>query len=311
MKSKASLKTRLFSQNMQLFYISVPFLVLVFIFSYLPLYGWLYSLFDYRVGLKLSQCEFVGLKYYKSIFANPILLKNLLNVMRNTLSVSFLGLLCSPLPVLFAVLLSEVGNPKYRKFIQTLTTLPNFISWVLVYSLAYAMFAVDDGFVNGILIKFGVIQSGINFMLVSGPKVWFAMVGYGIWKTLGWSAIIYLASITSISQELYEAAKVDGANRFQLAIHITIPGILPTYFVLLVLSIASIISNGMDQYYVFQNPMNKQYIEVLDLYVYNMGMVSNNISYATAIGIMKTFISTILLFSANWLSKIVRGTSVV
>ena len=311
MKKKKSIGARLTSPSMQLFYISFPFLALVFVFSYLPLHGWAYALFDYRIGLKLADTPFVGLKYFTQLFTNPFLLQNLGRVMRNTLAISFLDLARSPLPVIMAILFHEIKFTKYKKVLQTFTTLPNFISWVIIYALAFAMFSVDDGFINHLLVKAGFINQGIRFMGVSGPGVWFTMTGYSIWKGLGWGTIIYMAAISSISPELYEAAKVDGANRFQLAIYITVPGVMPTYFVLLLLSIASLINNGMEQYYVFQNPMNKMYIEVLDLYVYNLGMVSNNISSATAIGIMKTFISTILLFTGNYLSKLVRGQTMI
>jgi len=311
MKKELPMIEKLTSHGMRLFYLSIPFLILVFVFNYLPLYGWVYAFFNYRVGLNVFNTPFVGLSNFVAPFRNPILLENLGRVIRNTLAVSFLNLSTSFLPVLFAILLSEIRSRSYKKIVQTFSTMPNFISWVIVYALAYSMFAVDDGFINGLLMRLGLITEGIHFMRSTGPSVWFMMLGYQIWKSLGWSAIIYLATITSISQELYEAARVDGANRFQLAVHVTLPGVLPTYFVLLVLSIASIINSGMDQYYVFSNPINREFIEVLDLYVYNTGMVSNNIPYATAVGMMKTVVSTVLLFTANSLSRLVRGESVV
>jgi putative aldouronate transport system permease protein len=179
-----------------------------------------------------------------------------------------------------------------------------------VYSIAYAMFSVSDGFVNRLLLSLNITHTEINF-LASTNNVWLTMLGYSTWKTLGWSAIMYLAAIAAIDQELCEAAIVDGAGRFRQIWHITIPGILPTYFVLLLLSIANFINNGMEQYYVFQNPMNKSYIEVLDLYVYNRGMVGNNIPFATAVGTLKSIVSIVLFFIANQLSKFVRGESII
>lgn len=192
---------------------------------------------------------------------------------------------------------------------QTLTTIPNFISWVLVYSVAYAMFSVNDGFVNRLLVNAGIITEGINF-LASDKHVWLTMLGYSTWKGLGWSAIMYIACMAGIDGEQYEAAKVDGANRMQRIRYITIPGLLPTYFVLLILSIANLINNGMEQYFVFQNAMNKASIEVLDLYVYNQGMAGVNYSYATAVSMLKSVVSVTLLLFANRLSKLVRGESV-
>jgi putative aldouronate transport system permease protein len=290
-----------------LFLCALPFFLTIFIFSYLPLFGWSYAFFDYRIGYNLFDTEFVGLKHFLAPFQNEVLRGEILRVMRNTLAVSFIGYLTSWIPMIFAIFLSEIRSAGYRRIVQTITTLPNFVSWVLVYALAFAMFSVDDGFVNNLLVRMGVIESGINF-LASPEHVWRNMWLYGTWKNLGWNAIIYIAAISSIDQELYEAASIDGAGRFQKMWYITIPSLLPTYFVLLVLSVANMISNGFDQYFVFQNAMNRDYIEVLDLFVYNKGIggSSNNISYTTAVGVLKSVISISLLFASNGLSKLVR-----
>ncbi len=299
-----------FPSGFRLFLLCVPFLGVVFLFSYLPLYGWLYSFFDYRAGLNLFACKFVGLKYFQQIVANPVLFRDLIRVLGNTFAMSLLGLLASTLPMLFAIMITEVRTKWFKKTVQTLSTLPNFISWIIVYSVVWAMFSVNDGFLNRLLLKLNVIQTEINF-LASSNNVWLTMLGYSIWKNLGWSAIMYLAAIAAIDQEQYEAAIVDGAGRFRLIWHITIPGILPTFFVLLLLTIANFINNGMEQYFVFQNPMNKSTIEVLDLYVYNKGMIGNSIPFATAISMLKSLVSIVLLFGANQLSKAVRGEAII
>lgn len=306
----ADRKMRKYNKNgVRLFLMTVPFILLTFAFSYMPLSGWCYAFFDYKAGFKLFDCNFVGFKHFVAPFENVVLRENMFRVLRNTFAMSGLGILTSFLPMFFAIMLSELSSNKFRKFVQTVTTIPNFISWVLVYSLAYAMFSVEDGFVNQILMDMGVIDVGINF-LASSNHVWLTMWLYGVWKSLGWSAIMYVAAITSIDQSLYEAAAVDGANRFQKIRHIVIPSLLPTFFILLIMAIANFLNNGMDQYFVFGNPMNKEYIEVLDLYVYNQGMIGNNISYSTAIGIWKSFVSIVLLFSVNGLSKKIRGESI-
>jgi putative aldouronate transport system permease protein len=294
----------------RLFLMSLPFLIAVFIFSYLPLYGWSYAFFDYHAGMKLRDCTFIGLKFFRSMVDNPISRGEILRILTNTFGISFLGILVSPLPVIFAIFLMEIKVKPLRGLIQTLTTLPNFISWVLVYSVAWSIFSVQDGFLNHLLIATHLINTEINF-LASSKHVWLTMLAYSLWKTLGWSAIMYIAAITSIDAEQYEAARVDGANRFQCMWYITVPGILPTYFVLLLLSIANFINNGMEQYYLFANPMNKSAIEVLDLYVYNMGMVGQNISYSTAVGVLKSLVSITLLFFANGMSKVIRKESII
>lgn len=300
-------------QKYKLFLLLLPFIILVTLFAYLPLYGWRYAFFNYRPGMPLKLSNFVGLEWFRSIASSEIRRAEIARVMKNTLAISGLSILTSWFPIAFAILLSEIHNVHYRKLIQTLTTIPNFISWVLVYSFAFSLFSVDSGLVNRMFLDLGIIDKGINFLL-SDKHIWIKMTAWSIWKGLGWGAIIYLAAIAGIDQELYEAAKVDGAGRFRQIWYITVPGLLPTYFVLLMLSIANLINNGMDQYFVFRNAMNKDTIEVLDLYVYNLGFGSNSTSgipFATAISMLKSVISLSLLFFANFMSKLLRGENIV
>lgn len=292
------------------FLMTLPFLIATLVFSYFPLYGWRYAFFDYKAGFKLLDCTFVGLKHFVSMFANPVVRRDIIRVMQNTFAISFLGIITSFLPMVFAIFLSEINNRIYRRTVQTITTIPNFISWVLVYSMAYAMFSVNDGFVNNLLVRLNLVDDRINF-LASSKNVWVTMWGYGTWKGLGWGAIMYIAAISSIDEQLYEAAAIDGASRMQRIWHITIPSLLPTFFVLLLLSIANFLNNGIDQYFVFQNAMNKAKIEVLDLYVYNKGIAGSNISYSTAVGMLKSVVSIALLFIANTASKFFRGDKII
>jgi putative aldouronate transport system permease protein len=293
----------------KLFLMVFPFLVLTFIFSYLPLSGWLYAFYDYMPGIPLSKTPFVGFKWFHSMVSNPTQTAEVLRVMRNTVAMSLLAIITSFLPAVYAILLSEVKTVWYRKMVQTLTTIPNFISWILVYSLAFALLSVDSGLVNSLLLKFGLVEQGVNF-LATNQNVWLPMIIWYLWKSLGWGAILYLAAITGIDQELYEAAEVDGASRSRKIWHITVPGILPTYFVLLLLSIGNLINNGIEQYFAFQNAINKDTIEVLDLYVYNIAF-SNNYPFATAVSMLKSIVSVFLLFIANGLSKLFRGESII
>jgi len=304
------LRTANEKSGFRLFLLSTPLLVMVFVFSYIPLLGWSFAFVDYKAGISIFNSDFVGLKHFTSLFANPVQRMEIIRVMTNTLGMSMLGILTTPLPVIFAMFLLEIKAKPFRKITQTLTTLPNFVSWVVVFAIAFAMLSVEDGFVNRLLVTYNFIDEPINF-LISKNNVWLTMTGYGIWKGLGWGSIIYIAAITSIDPELYEAATVDGAGRFQTMWHITVPGILSTYFVLLLLQIANFINTGMEQYFIFENPMNKNMIEVLDLYIYNRGLLKRNISFATAAGMLKSLISIILLFSANGLSKIVRKQSII
>lgn len=298
------------SDRFRLFLFALPFLLLILVFSYFPLYGWLYAFYNYRPGFSLFDTQFVGLQWFRSIVSNPTQTQEVLRVMRNTLAMSGLGIITSVCPVLFAIFLTEIKTTWYKKTVQIFTTLPNFISWVLVYAIAFMMFSVDNGVINKFMMAVGLQEAPVNY-LASSEWIWLKMTLWALWKGLGWGAIMYIAAIASIDQELYDAAKVDGAGRFRMIWHITVPGIMPTYFVLLLLSIANLINNGMEQYFVFQNALNRDTIEVLDLYVYNTGLLGFNFSFATAVSMLKSIISIILLFVANRLSKMVRGESII
>lgn len=287
----------------------LPFMLLLAVFAYYPLYGWVYAFFDYSPPIPLSRSPFVGLQWFRSLIENQVKIDQLLQVIKNTLGMSGLTLLFSWLPMIFAIFLNEMKAVRFRRFVQTVTTLPNFISWVLVYSLAFSMFS-SEGIVNGLLKQLGFIESPILF-LQNSEHVWITMWLWSIWKTLGWSAILYIAAITGIDDSLYEAAYVDGATRMQVIWNVILPSMLPTYFVLLMLQIASFLNNGLEQYFVFQNAFNKENIQVLDLYVYNLAMGGGSYSVSVAISMLKSLISVILLFSVNGMSKLLRGESIV
>lgn len=293
----------------RLFALVAPFLIMVVLFSYLPLFGWIYAFFDYQPPLPLSECDFVGLQWFKLLVTNPAQLQTIGQVLINTFAMSGLNILTSFIPVIFAIALNEIRARWFKNLVQTLTTLPNFISWVLVYSIAFAMFS-SSGMINELLQNLHLISSPIKF-LDSGDHTWLKMLLWSMWKGVGWGSIMYLAGIAGIDPELYEAAQVDGANRFQQIIHVTIPQLLPTYFVLLMLSISNFLNNGMDQYYVFQNSFNQKWIQVLDLYVYNVGLGQSSLSLGTAISMLKSLVSVALLFIVNSLSKRLRGVGIV
>ena len=289
--------------------LAVPFLIYVFAFSYVPLVGWIYSVFDYKIGQKFldfGSMVFVGLGNFQKLFTER---SEVLRVLRNTLALSALGLLATPVPVVFAIMFNEIKNSKFKKIVQTATTLANFISWIIVYGVAFAFFSVN-GFVSVLMQKIG-IQPPVMGILGDVDHTWVLQWILGIWKSFGWSAIIYIAAITGIDSELYDAAKVDGANKIQSILHITIPGIMPTYVVMFLLAVSNILSNGFDQYFMFYNPMVADKIEVLDYYVYKVGFYINDYSYSITLGMLKSILGIVLLFTANALSKKIRGESIV
>jgi putative aldouronate transport system permease protein len=297
-------------QGYKLFLMSLPFIALVIVFSYLPLWGWRYSFYDYTPGTDLSFRNWVGWDWFKFLVQKKAQRDELVRVLRNTLVMSGLGLCTQVLPVIFAIFISEIRKPWFKKLVQTITTIPNFISWVLVYAIARALFE-SDGFINNFAISAGLYSEPKLFLQFSGFATCIWMLLFGIWKGLGWSAIIYIAAISGIDQQLYEAAAIDGAGRFKRMWHITVPGLMPTFMVMFLMAIAGCLSNGMDQYLVFKTSANKDWIEVLDYYVYRLGLGDGSIALATIVGMCKSIVSVVLLFVANGVSKLVRGESIV
>lgn len=293
-------------ESYKLFLYVLPCLIFIFIFKYLPLWGWSYAFFQYKPGRDLFKCAFVGLQNFTALFGNAVMRNNLLRVLRNTFGIQILNYLLMPVPMLFAIFLSEIKSTKFQKAVQTLTTLPHFISWVIMFSLATSLFG-NSGVVNAVLKNFGA--EGIN-ILTTDQHVWLIQSLLALWKSLGWSAIIYFAAITGLDQEVYEAAMVDGASRWQKIRYITIPLLIPTFFVLLIMGIGNFLNSGIDQFLAFGNAMNKEYIEVLDLYVYNLGIGNGQISFSVAVGMMKSLVAVVLFACANFASKKIRGTSV-
>ena len=293
----------------QLFLMALPFIAMAILFGYLPLLGWRYAFFDYKAGEALTAENFVGFKWFVYLFQNEATRKDILRVMKNTLGMSGLGLLTSWVSMAFAIFLNEIKHPKFRRFIQTVTTIPNFISWVLIFAVALSIFSAD-GFISNFMVNMGWWETGKN-MLMNNDHVWLQMLLWGMWKGVGWGAIVYIAAISGIDEGLYEAAEVDGAGRFRKMWHITLPELMPTYCVLLLLSIGNILSNGLDQYLVFENSVNTSTIQVLDLYVYSLGVGKGLIPLTTAVGMLKSVISIVLVLAANKIAKLVRGENII
>ena len=228
-------------------------------------------------------------------------------MLRNTFGIQILNYILMPVPMLFAIFLSEIKSKRFQKVVQTVTTLPHFISWVIMFSLASSIFG-SSGLINSLIHDLG-FEATIN-ILTTDDHVWLTQALLNLWKSMGWNAIVYFAAITGLDQQVYEAAEIDGANRWQKISKITIPLLMPTFFVLLVINIGNFLNSGIDQFLAFSNALNMSQIEVLDLYVYNLGIGSGQISFSVAVGIMKSVVAVILFASANFASKKIRGTSV-
>ncbi|MFR8470879.1 ABC transporter permease [Eisenbergiella tayi] len=299
-------KTHLTKGKITLLCMTIPSVLFILVFSYFPISGWIYSFFDYRIGYKLSKCEFVGLDNFIYAFGDPYII----TVILNTLIISILGLLGLPLAGMIAILLSEVRGKKFKKTVQTAITIPNFISWIIIYSIMFSLFS-NDGLLTTLVRGLSGNRDSTVTLLTNPGTAKLFMVLTNIWKTVGYNSIIFFAAVTGIDSQLYDAAAVDGAGRWQKILHITIPGILPTFITLLIISVGAILNNGFEQYYVFVNPMIQKNIEVLDYYVYRIGMLNNDIPASTAVSMIKTFISVVLVFGVNKLSKKTLGQSIL
>ena len=291
-----------------LFLCAIPVLVYVIMFGYVPLWGLGYAFVQYRLGRPMLECTFVGLDNFKILFENPVIRENVFRSVYNTLGMAALDYLLIFLPMLFAIVLSELRCKPFKKVVQTVSTLPNFISWVIVYALCNALFS-STGLINSLLVEWGWVDEPIN-VLMTNEGVWWNMTILERWKGLGWSSIVYFAAIAGIDQEQYEAAAIDGAGRWARIRYITIPNLMPTFFVLFIMGIAKILNTGFDQYYVFKNAFNAESITTLDLYVYELGIGGGMVSYGVATGMLKSVIALTLFFGANYVSKKIRGSGI-
>lgn len=277
-------------------FLIVPIVYFV-IFKYLPMVGNIIAFRKYRAGGAIFGVEWSGLKYFKQFIGDDTFWR----AFRNTLSLNITYLLFRfPLTLLFALLLNEIRNIKWKKFVQTVSYLPHFIAIVIVCGMVKEIVSIN-GPINAILSSMGI--GTINF--ISEPN-WFPAIYIisGIWQSLGWGTILYLAAMANINTELYEAARCDGASRFRQVWHVTIPGILPTITTLLVLDIGGIIGGAnFEKVMLLYNPMTYEKADVIATYVYRMGVGSGNYSYATAVGLFEGVIGLILVLGANALSK--------
>ena len=283
----------------------LPVVIYMLLFHYWPMYWLKMSFYDYKIFKGFDGSEFLGLENFRKLFE----MKDFWKMIRNVLVLNLYSLLfCFPAPVILAVMLNELRGAKFKKAVQTITYLPHFISMVAFVALITTFVSPSTGTMGSIMRAFG--REPIYFL---GDEKYFRAICVisGIWQGTGWGAVVYLSALTSIDSNLYEAAMVDGANRWQRLLHVTLPGIAETFIVLLLLSIGNFISVGFDQYFIFQNPVTLKRLEVLDLYVYRLGLINKSYSYSTAIGMIKSLISLVMIFGTNQLAKKIRGNSII
>lgn len=282
-------------------FLIIPILYFV-IFKYTPMFGNIIAFRKYSGGVNIFGEKWVGLRYFKQFLKDP----SFWRAFRNTLflSVSYL-IVRFPLTLIFALLLNEIRNIKWKKFVQTVSYLPHFISMVIIAGMIKEVVSLS-GPINTLLSSFGMEK--ISFIQEAS---WFPPIYIisGIWQALGWGTILYLAAMTGINTELYEAARVDGANRFRQALHVTIPGILPTIVTLLILDIGGIMGSNFEKIILLYLPSTYETADVISTLVYRMGILGGNFSYATAVGLFEGIIGLILVTTANFVSKKITESS--
>ncbi|OPH49062.1 protein lplB [Paenibacillus ferrarius] len=274
------------------------------IFNYVPMYGIIIAFKDFNIIKSISAAPWAGLEHFKAFMDDD----NLGYVIKNTLGMSVLKLVIGfPLPIVFALFLNEVRSIGFKKLVQTISYLPHFLSWVILGGIL-ATWLADVGIINKILLALNVIQEPVSY-LAEPSYFWSIIITSDIWKELGWSAIIYLAAMSGVSPEMYEAATIDGAGRFQKMFYITLPSIMGTITILFILAVSGILNSNFDQILVLKNQLNESASNVIDVYVYQTGLQQSRFSYATAVGLIKSLISLGLLLSANFITKRLNNTS--
>lgn len=281
-----------------IYLLGIPGLICMFVIFYLPMRGLLMAFQDYNPHLGIMGSPWAGLKHFITLFQDP----KFYNMLKNTLIISGLNLLTFPVPIFLAMILNEVRNKKFKKFVQTSIYLPHFLSWAIVASLTFFLLSTEQGFVNKIAAMMGNESTAYLF---STKWIYVIIVIQSLWKSVGWNSIVYLAAISGIDQSLYEAAKMDGASRFQCMMKITLPSIMPTIMVMLILRMGTIIAVDFEQTFLMNNPMVKSHLEVFEIYIFNNSIAtgSTQYSYTTAIGLFKSVVNTALVIFTNWLSN--------
>jgi len=283
----------------QLIYMSLPLILYVILFSYVPVWGWTMAFQNYKPGKSFFDQQWAGLRWFSFLFTDP----GFLRVLRNTLAMSLINMTLGFVTAIgFALLLNEVKNIGYKRVVQTVSYLPHFLSWIIVTSLVASMLAVENGAINDALVALKLIKEPILWL--SEPKYFWGIVGVTyVWKEVGWNTIIYLAAMAGVDPNLYEAAEIDGCGRFKKMWYITLPGIKSTIIILIIMSIGHVLDAGFELQYLLKNGLIQDVAETIDIYVIKYGIQSFNYSLATAAGMFKNIVNIMLIFIANWIAR--------
>lgn len=295
-----------FMQHYWLYILMIPGILYMLIFNYTPMAGLVMAFEDFSpyngdtAIQALFGSPFAGLKYFEKLFTGP----DFWRLLRNTLAISLANLIFAfPAPIILALLLNELRCKWFKRFSQTLVYIPHFVSIVIVAALTYQLFSTTDGVSYHMLVQVFGKQNAPDIM--SDPKLFSTMiVGQNLWKETGYGTIIYLAALSSVDTQLYEAAKIDGAGRWQLMWHVTLPAIRGTIILMLIMKVGSLLNTGYEQIFLMQNAMNRSVSDVFDTYIYTKGIVNGQYSLATAAGLFKSIVSMVMVVGANKIAKL-------
>jgi putative aldouronate transport system permease protein len=283
----------------QLVFMSLPLVLYVILFSYVPLWGWTMAFQNFRPARTFWKQEWAGLRWFNFLFQDQVFLRDIRNSICMSLINTSLGFITA---IVFALLLNELRKVMFKRIVQTVSYLPHFLSWVIVTGLVSNMLSVDSGAINELLLSLRLIKEPVLWLGI--PKFFWGIVGATyVWKEVGWNTIIYLAAIVGIDPTLYEAAEIDGCNRYRKMWHITLPGIKPTIIILLIMSIGRILDAGFELQYLLRNGLIQDVSDTIDIFVLEFGFRNNNFALATAAGMFKNIVNVTLIFMANWIAK--------
>ncbi|WP_244192713.1 MULTISPECIES: ABC transporter permease [Paenibacillus] len=286
-----------------LYLLSVPGILYFFLFKYVPLFGSIIAFQNYNIFKGITGSDWVGLGHFQKMFSHY----DFLRILNNTLLLGLYDLVIAfPVPILLAILLNEVRMIVFKRLLQTIVYMPHFLSWVVISGIFMGIFSMDAGVVNKAL---GFLGMQPIYFLGEDSYIRSILIGSGIWRDSGYGTIIFLAAIAGINPDLYEAAEVDGAGRLKQIWSITLPSLLPTIMILLLLHIGKFLDLGFERVFVFLNPLNLESGEILDTYIYKAGLLSQQYSYTTAIGLFKSVVGLMLVLLGNFFSKKTTGES--
>lgn len=295
------------AHDWQLWIMLLPSVVYIFIFCYMPMYGAQLAFREYSFETGIAGGKWVGFKYFEQYFNSSMFGTTL----KNTFTISATSILLGfPAPIVLALIINQIRSNKWKRTVQTTVYIPYFISTVVLVSMLNVLFAKKGGVLSDFLKAIGLVLPKAN--LIGQAKYFVGMyVGSGIWQSMGWNSIIYIAALSSVDTQLYDAAKIDGANRWQRVVHIEFPVLVPTIMILLILNMGGILNVGFDKVFLMQNTLNLGASQVISTYVYDVGVKSSQFSFGTAVGLFTNVVNFIFLLTANWVSKKITGSGLM